>query len=93
MGDGVDDAAPAGAARAAGVSRRTLERRWKARFGRTLAVHLAGTRLAEAERLIISSRMPLGEIARRCGYPGPSQLSRTVRAQRGMTPSQLRELG
>ncbi len=83
---------PAGAARAAGVSRRTLERRWKTRFGGTLGRHLASTRLTEAERLILSTRLPMAEIARRCGYPGITQLSRAVRLARGLPPTRLRGL-
>ncbi len=77
------------AARAA-VSRRTLERRARDRFGRGLAAERRQRRLAEAQRLLAAGRVPIAEIATRTGFSSHSQLVRTFRRETGMTPGAWR---
>lgn len=79
-----------GAARAAGVSRRTLERRFRDALGHGVHAEIRRRRLREAERLITGSDLPFTEIAARCGYASPSRLCVAVRAAFGMPPGRLR---
>ena len=72
------------------VSRRTLERRARQRFGRGLAAERRSRRIAEAQRLLGTTAMPIGEVARRAGFASHPQLVRAFRQATGMTPSAWR---
>lgn len=78
------------AARAA-VSRRTLERRSRRRFGRGLAAERRQRRIAAAQRLLGTTGLPIGEIARRTGFASHPQLVRVFRREVGMTPLAWRQ--
>lgn len=73
------------------VSRRTLERRALARFGRGLAAERRARRLAQAQRLLTSTALAIGEVARRTGFASHPQLVRVFRREVGMTPLAWRQ--
>ncbi|WP_333835082.1 helix-turn-helix transcriptional regulator [Rubrimonas sp.] len=79
-------------AAAAGVTRRTLQRRLAAE-GLTFSELLDGTRLDLAIRLLTQSAAPLGEVASRLGYANAPALTRAVRRWTGATPRAVREKG
>jgi transcriptional regulator GlxA family with amidase domain len=73
------------------VSRRTLERRARARFGRGLAAERRARRIAQAQRLLAATELPIGEVARRAGFASHPQLVRVFRREIGMTPLAWRQ--
>lgn len=72
------------------ASRRSAGRRFQKAFGRSIAEEITRVRLAEARRLLIESRLPLGEICRRVGYVSAAHFSRLFRKEVGCTPSAYR---
>lgn len=74
----------------AGISRWYLGRLLVKSTGYGLRWHLNSVRLAKAERLLMSSRLSVKEIAYNVGYSGSSELSRQMRARTGLTPSEFR---
>ena len=72
------------------VSRRTLERRFLAGTGESVAATLLGIRMAKAENIIRTTTKPLGEIAALCGFCDASHLVKTFKRRIGVTPSSLR---
>jgi LacI family transcriptional regulator len=61
-------------ARAAGLSRRMLELRFKAATGGTIHAEITRVRLARAQALLAESDLLVAEIAERCGYGEPQRL-------------------
>jgi AraC family transcriptional regulator len=49
-------------------------------------------RLERAEGLLEFSRLPLGEIAKSCGFASPSHFARVFRRATGMTPGAWRRV-
>ena len=77
-------------ARHLSVSRRTLERRFLAGTGESVAAALLGIRMAKAENIIRTTTKPLGEVAGLCGFCDASHLVKTFKRRTGVTPSSLR---
>jgi len=75
-----------------GLSRWTLERRFKAALGHSLHNHIAQTRLAEAQRLIRSTNLPLKTVATRAGFSSLSYMTTHFRRALGLTPGRFRQL-
>ena len=73
------------------VSYWTLNRRFRAAFGRTLLEELIRLRLAEAARLLSTTRLPLAEIAEQVGYGNAKHLSTSFSKHMGMPPSTYRK--
>lgn len=73
------------------VSRRTLERRARQRFGRGLAAERRARRLAQAQHLLATTALPVGEVARRAGFASHPQLARVFRRELAMTPLAWRQ--
>jgi transcriptional regulator GlxA family with amidase domain len=78
-------------ARHVGLGTRQLERLFKAELGTSPAGFALQLRLANAHRLLLGSRVPIGDIALECGFVNRSHFARSVRAAYNKTPSQLRQ--
>jgi LacI family transcriptional regulator len=72
------------------ISRRTLERRFVEAIGRTPAAELRRLRLERAREQIISTDMPLVEVAVRSGFGSVSHLSKAFKSAYGEPPSDYR---
>ena len=77
-------------ARALDVSRRTLDRRFSAVFGRTVHDELTAVRMQIARQLLTGGRTPVCEIAGLCGYTTPASFSRAFRQHTGRWPTEVR---
>lgn len=77
-------------ATAAGMTRRTLQRRL-ASEGLTFSDVLDSTRADLATRLLTGGAVPFGDIASRLGYANAPALTRAVRRWTGKTPRAIRE--
>jgi AraC-like DNA-binding protein len=77
-------------ARAAGMTRRTVER-WLTRAGIASAKRLVvSARVERGHHLLRESRADVGEVARRLGYPSARLFARQVHLAIGRPPSMLR---
>ncbi|MGJ7508385.1 GlxA family transcriptional regulator [Variovorax sp. GT1P44] len=74
----------------AGLSERSLSRRFVAAVGFNLRQYVANLRLERADHLLTTSRLPLAHVARECGYASASALSRAFAAARGKAPRRHR---
>lgn len=74
-------------AAALGVSRRTLERRFREVRGRTVLEDLHRIRLARAERMLATTDVPVEQIGRLCGFRSPNRFAILFRRAYGTTPS------
>lgn len=72
------------------VSTRTLDRRFRRAVGRTPADALRRERAHLAQGMIRDTRLPLAQIAARCGYADQAHLTREIRRIHGVTPTGLR---
>ena len=72
------------------ISRRTLERRFLAGTGESVAAALLRIRMTKAENLIRTTTKSLGDIAKLCGFCDASHLVNTFKRRIGVTPSSLR---
>ena len=77
-------------ARAASVSRRSLERRFLSVLGRTIHDEISRARLERAVDLLIRTEMPLSAIASGCGYGTPGYFSSVFKDKMGITPLKYR---
>lgn len=78
---------------AAGVAaaRRSLERRFQATLGRTIAHEITRLRLERVKRLLIESDAPIKTIARQSGFRDARRLCDVFRRVEGTTPGEYRE--
>ncbi|MCH8512715.1 MAG: substrate-binding domain-containing protein [Kiritimatiellae bacterium] len=72
--------------RAAGLSRRPLEQRFRKHLNRTPLEVIHDTRLELARRLLVSTPMQVAEIATRCGYRNGEVFSKAFGKVHGMSP-------
>lgn len=77
-------------ARAVGVSRRTLDRRFAKALGRTVHEELTVNRIQNACTLLSESLNSVASIAEECGYATPASFSRAFRRQMGCWPTEFR---
>lgn len=68
-----------------------LERRFKKYLSKTPKQFINEIRLENARRMLIESKLPIVEIAYRCGFSEHSYFSRQFKALFGILPSTLRE--
>lgn len=73
-----------------GLSRRQIERLFRREMGRSPARYYLDMRLERAHLLLITSSLPVIEIAMACGFSTASHFSRTYRERYGCTPQQTR---
>lgn len=78
-------------AQAAFLSVSALERRFKKYLSKTPKQFINEIRLENARRLLIETKLPIVEVAYRCGFSEHSYFSRQFKALFGTLPSQLRE--
>ncbi len=79
-------------AAAVGLSRTSLESRFKAAVGRSLHEEYVRLRLAATRRLITGSDLPLKTVAARTGFPSVQYMTTFLRRHTGLTPARLRDL-
>lgn len=80
-------------ARAVGVSRRTLDRRFAKALGRSVHEELAGVRMENACTLLSESQESVSVIASKCGFRTAASFSRAFRKQIGCWPIEYRNRG
>ena len=78
-------------AKALGVSRRTLELRFRAEAGVPIGEAILGARLARAKDLLRTTMLPCDEIAAACGFGDASHLAHLFRRKFGASPSSFRK--
>lgn len=78
------------AAKAAGLSPRSLQRRARDELGTGLASWLQRARVQRAVELLADPELEIGEIALRCGYQSPAAFTRAFTAVTGVLPSAWR---
>jgi len=76
--------------RAVPMSRTLLERRFKARLGRTPHEHLLRTRLDRVRALLATTDLSVGAIAEKAGFAYQEYLTVAFRRETGMTPKEFR---
>jgi len=77
--------------RHAGVSRTTLDLRFRKACGRTAHDQIRLARLDHAKRLLSATDLPTRTIARRAGYSSVQYLSAIFRRELGLTPAAYRK--
>ncbi|WP_410217960.1 GlxA family transcriptional regulator [Paracoccus sp. (in: a-proteobacteria)] len=74
-----------------GVGRRTLERRFQADLGRSPRMIYLEIRIERALAKLRDTEQSVTEIALACGFCDAPHLARTLKAERGLTPGELRK--
>lgn len=77
-------------ARAAGIDRRALERRFRAQLNRSPRQVLTNMRTERARELLEQSALRIGEIAAACGFGTSEKLAAAFRKRHGRTPREWR---
>lgn len=75
----------------AGLSRRTLERRFKCAVGRTIGEEITHARLEIAKRHLFEPILPVKIVARQSGFRDSSQLCAVFQRELGISPGQFRK--
>jgi LacI family transcriptional regulator len=76
--------------RAATMSRRTLEQRFRDHLGRTPAEEIRRVRVEKARQLIVTTSLSVSAIALACGFSSGPYMSQAFKKRFGITPSELR---
>ena len=76
--------------KAAGVSRRVLEKRFKKNFGVPIYQEIRRARVILFARMLLESNRTVTEIAEQLGFDGVEHIPRYFKAQTGMTPREYR---
>lgn len=77
-------------ARAAGVSRRVLERRFAMHLQATPADHLRRAHLERAKLLLAETDLPMPEVAEAAGFGSPEYMAQTFRSRLKISPLRYR---
>ena len=72
------------------VSRRSLERRFRALLGRSPRQEIRRMHLERAKELLMTTTLPTSEVALRSGLPDAAKLSLLFRKEFGETPTEFR---
>lgn len=80
-------------AKAAGVARTTLQKKFQQRLGRTMLDEIQTVRVSYAKDLLRNSNLNLGLIAERCGFSNAQRFSVVFRKVVGKPPGAYRSLG
>ena len=73
-----------------GLSRRTLERKFKKYYSRTIGEEIIHQRLAAAKELLRATDMPIGNICMNLGFCSHSYFVHLFRERIGVTPTEYR---
>lgn len=73
-----------------GYSMRYFSKAFKLYMADTPIMHLNKRRISEARRILQNEDVPLGEVAKRCGYKNFSTFSQAFNRIMGMTPTEYR---
>ena len=76
--------------RAAAMSRRKMEQRFREVLGRTPAEEIRRVKLEQARQMMVTTSMSVAAIALSCGFSSGPYLAHAFRKQYGITPSELR---
>ena len=76
---------------AVAVSRRSLERRFRASLGRGLGEEICRVRMEKARGLLSGTEMPIAQVATRSGFSEAKHLSTVFRRETGLTPTEYRK--
>ena len=79
-------------AEAAGVSRRTLERRFRLRSGRSVAKEIRRLRMLKAKRLLVETDLQVKQIARETGFRDPIRMYEVFVREEEVSPTEYRNL-
>ncbi len=74
-----------------GVSRRSLEMRFRRALGRSVQNMIRHVCLEKVKALLLDTQLPLRQIADVSGYNDPSYLGKVFRREVGITPQQFRD--
>ena len=72
------------------LSRAQLDRRIKRLTGKTPSAYLLDRRMTYARELLLTTKMPISEIAVACGFEDTSYFTRVFKQHYGTTPSGMR---
>ncbi len=72
------------------VSRRTLEKRFRRRFGRSLHAEVDRVRFDRVKDLLATTSLKVSDIAGRCGFADYVRFAKLFRRRSGCSPSQYR---
>jgi len=78
-------------ARAAGLSRRALERRFRSHLGTSILDQIRRSRTDQICRLLVETDLPVGQIAESLGFDDVQHFARYFRAGREMSPLAYRK--
>ncbi len=78
-------------ARHAGISRRLLEKRFKASLGRTPAEHIRFTQLDRAKQLLMDTNLNIERVSEIAGFGSPDHMAFLFRKKFSITPLKFRK--
>lgn len=81
---------PGSLAELAGISRRTLERRFGEAMGTSVSAYLRRLRVRRAQTILIEDDLDLATVARRSGFTSAAELCRVFKREIGCTPGGYR---
>jgi LacI family transcriptional regulator len=79
-------------ARAVAVSRRVLEKRFRAVLARSILSEIRRARVNRIAQLLAGTTQSIAEIAGQLRFDGPQHIARYFRAEKGLTPREFRRL-
>ncbi|MBP5545502.1 MAG: substrate-binding domain-containing protein [Kiritimatiellae bacterium] len=82
---------PETAVRAVGRDGVRIRRAYREAYGRTVCRGIQEARLREVQKLLVKTRVPIGDIGRMCGFGNEFYLKTLFKARFGMTMSQWRK--
>jgi LacI family transcriptional regulator len=77
--------------RVTSLSRRSLERRFRAILGRSIHDEIRRVRAEQIVRMLIDTNLPVSRIALELGFPGVEHIARLFRKEKAMTPLAYRK--
>jgi LacI family transcriptional regulator len=77
-------------AKAAGLSRRVLERRFRREFNSSVQAEIRRVRTDQIARLLVETHMPVSDIAESLGFPDVQHFARYFRAGKKVSPLAFR---